>query len=352
MKIRRDKIMLAIAGSLVGIIALALTWLGNPGNMGFCIACFVRDIAGSLGLHQAKVVQYMRPEIIGLVLGSFLISSVSGEFKARGGSAFMTRMIIGFFVMVGALAFLGCPLRMVIRLAGGDLNALIAFAGFAAGTGVGVLFLNIGFSLGRYHRQSKGEGLVFPSIQILLFVLLVAFPSILAFSAKGPGSMHAPIVASLAAGLVVGILAQRTRLCMVGGLRDTTLFGDWTLLCGAVFMFVVMLAVNLITGNFKLGFSGQPVAHSDHLWNFLGMMLVGLGSVLAGGCPLRQLILSGEGDSDAAVTVVGMFIGAAVSHNLGLSGVSGSGVPAAGRVAVVIGLLVCMVLGVARKEKN
>ena len=38
----------------------------------------------------------------------------------------MTRFIIGFFVMTGALVFLGCPLRMILRLAAGDFNAILA----------------------------------------------------------------------------------------------------------------------------------------------------------------------------------------------------------------------------------
>ena len=33
--------------------------------------------------------------------------------------------------------------------------------------------------------------------------------------------------AALAGGLIVGALAQRTRLCMVGGIRDVMLFRDW-----------------------------------------------------------------------------------------------------------------------------
>jgi hypothetical protein len=49
--------------------------------MAFCIACFVRDIAGALGMHQAAVVQYARPEIVGLVLGSFIISVATKEYR-------------------------------------------------------------------------------------------------------------------------------------------------------------------------------------------------------------------------------------------------------------------------------
>ncbi|MEG1879469.1 MAG: YedE-related selenium metabolism membrane protein, partial [Pseudoflavonifractor sp.] len=58
------------AGLAVGVISVVLVALGNPANMGFCIACFLRDIAGAVGLHRAEPVQYIRPEIIGLVLGA------------------------------------------------------------------------------------------------------------------------------------------------------------------------------------------------------------------------------------------------------------------------------------------
>lgn len=41
------------AGIATGLAALLLTAAGNPANMGFCIACFIRDIAGGFGLHSA-----------------------------------------------------------------------------------------------------------------------------------------------------------------------------------------------------------------------------------------------------------------------------------------------------------
>ena len=68
MEMTKERRNLLVAGSVVGIIAVLLVAFGNPKNMGFCIACFVRDTAGALKLHSAPVVQYLRPEIIGLVL--------------------------------------------------------------------------------------------------------------------------------------------------------------------------------------------------------------------------------------------------------------------------------------------
>lgn len=145
-------------GAVIGLIAVALVFLGNPKNMGFCIACFLRDIAGATKLHSAPIVQYFRPEIVGLVGGALIMALIGKEFSPKGGSAPVTRFFLGAFVMIGALVFLGCPLRMVLRIGGGDLNAVVGLVGFAAGILVGIFFLNKGFSLKRTYKLTTSEG--------------------------------------------------------------------------------------------------------------------------------------------------------------------------------------------------
>ena len=63
---------------------------------------FVRDTVGGLGLHRAAPVQYIRPEIIGLILGAYVLSMIRGEHQSKGGSSPIIRFILGFFVMIGA----------------------------------------------------------------------------------------------------------------------------------------------------------------------------------------------------------------------------------------------------------
>lgn len=351
MNVKRERIQIVIAGLIIGVIASLLVFFGNPSNMGFCIACFLRDTAGGLGLHRAAAVQYIRPEIIGLVLGSFGVALVKKEFSAKGGSAPVTRFVLGFFVMVGCLMFLGCPFRMILRLAGGDLNALLGLLGFALGILAGVFFLKRGYSLKRTYTQTKLDGVIFPVIQVVVFILLVAAPAFIFFTEAGggPGAKHAAVAISLIAGLIVGALAQRTRLCMVGGIRDIVLFREPKLLMGFGAILVTALVCNLILNGvgeatfFHLGFKGQPIAHTDGLWNCLGMLLVGFGCVLLGGCPLRQLVMSGEGNSDSAVTVLGLIVGAAFCHNFGLAS-SADGPTAAGKIAVLLGIAVVLVI--------
>ncbi len=347
----KQNLFMAVTGILIGIIAVVLVKFGNPANMGFCIACFLRDTAGALKLHNAAVVQYARPEIIGLILGALVMSIAGKEFNARGGSSPVTRFVLGFFVMVGALMFLGCPLRMVLRIAGGDLNAVIGLVGFIAGILGGVLFLKKGFTLRKSHPQAKLEGLWMGILAILVFALLIFLPSFLVFSSTGPGSMAAPIALSLICGLIVGALAQKTRLCMVGGIRDAVLFKDFYLLIGFVGILLAALIGNLILGKFTLGFDAQPIAFHNALWNFLGMALVGLASALLGGCPLRQLILAGSGNSDSAITVIGMIIGAAFCHNFGLAS-SAAGPTLNGQIAVGIGFAVTIAIGLANLKKE
>ena len=120
---------------------------GNPKNMAICVACFIRDMAGSMKFHTAAVVQYFRPEIVGFVLGSFIISNFTKEYKATGGSSPIIRFFAGVAMMIGALVFLGCPLRMIIRMSAGDLSAYIGFIGLLAGIATGTFFLKRGYSL-------------------------------------------------------------------------------------------------------------------------------------------------------------------------------------------------------------
>ena len=341
---------LALSGVVIGLLVMLLAMSGNPANMAICVACFIRDAAGALKLHTAAPVQYFRPEIVGFVCGSFLISMATKEYRSTAGSAPMVRFLLGAVMMIGALVFLGCPLRMVLRMSAGDLNAYVALIGFAGGVATGSCFLKKGFSLGRAYETKSLSGAVLPVLLAALLVIGVATGAYAA-STEGPGSKHAPLLLALVVALVIGALAQKSRMCFAGSIRDVILMKNFDLLSIIAALFVVMTIYNIATGNFHLSFSGQPIAHSQHLWNILGMYVVGFAAVLAGGCPLRQLILAGQGSSDSAVTFLGMLLGAAFAHNFNLVGsaakaatATNAAVPGGPAMPGKIAVIVCIVL--------
>jgi len=346
-------VWILVAGLSFGVGAVLLVQAGNPGNYGFCAACHLRDIAGALGIHKAGLLQYARPEIFGWIIGAFAMSKVNGEFRPRGGSSPAVRFLLGALMMLGALVFLGCPLRALLRLAGGDLNGLTAMAGFLAGIGTGIIFLKKGFSLGRARTISGSisfAGYLPVVVSVVLAASVAAGAGFLYYSTKGPGSQHAPVVMSLIAGLITGAIALKTRMCLSGGFRDFFLVRDTFLLKIYGLIFLGAMVANLFFGTFKLGFTGQPLAHTMHLWNFLGLYLVGVSATLLGGCPLRQLIMAADGNTDAGVCVLGMLAGAGVAHTINLAA-SGAGVPVNGQIAVVVGITITFGIGWLFREK-
>jgi uncharacterized protein len=263
--------------------------------------------------------------------------------------------------MIGALVFLGCPWRAYLRLSGGDWNAILGILGLFIGIALGVVFLKMGFSLGRSYAAPKALGWAMPILMVGLLALLIIAPLFgrdadgkaigpIFFSAKGPGSQHALLWISLGIGLLIGFLAQRSRFCTVGAIRDLILLRDMHLFSGIIALVLAAFVTNLALGQFKAGFAGQPIAHTNGLWNFAGMVLSGLAFTLAGGCPGRQMFLSGEGDGDAAVFVLGMIVGAGFAHNFSLAS-SATGPGPYGPAAVIIGLIVCVIIGVTMKDR-
>jgi YedE family putative selenium metabolism protein len=355
MSLSRNNIWILVTGITTGIAGIVLALFGNPANMGICAACFIRDIAGALGFDNAAPVQYMRPEIPGFLLGAFVIAVFTREWKTTPASSPLIRFVIAFFIMVGSLVFLGCPLRMALRIGAGDMNALIGLPGFIGGIFLGSFFLKKGFYLGDDDTEpprnaSIANGLVMPFLSVLFIALLILRPAFIKFSEQGPGSQHASLMMSLGFAFIIGVFCQRSNFCIAGGIRDIFLIRKGWGFAGYIAIMAAAFAGNLILGKFKPGFAGQPIAHGEFLWNFLGMFLVGYGSVLIGGCPLRQLIKAGSGNTDAGIVIIAFILAGAVAHNFGLAA-SASGVPLNGKIAVLIGIAVVSVFGISCRKR-
>lgn len=350
-------------GIIAGLGAALLAYLGNPKNMAFCIACFIRDTAGSMKFQQVPAVQYFRPEIVGIVFGAFLISIFQREYRSTAGSSPVIRFFLGIIMMVCALVFLGCPLRMILRMSSGDISSYVGLVGFILGIATGAYFLKKGFSLGRSYSTKKENGYFMPIVLVVLFILVLAVPTLFVFSQKGPGSFHAPALIALVVGLVFGVIAQKSRMCFAGSIRDIILMKDFRLLSVVGGIFIVMLIYNIATNNFKFVAFG-PIAHAQTIWNILSMYAVGFAAVLLGGCPLRQLVLAGTGSADSVITVIGMFFGAALAHNFGLAAAAAAAKTADkaavlggpginGKIFVIVSIIVLFIIALCglKKEK-
>lgn len=142
-------------------------------------------------------------------------------------------------------------------------------------------------------------------------------------------------------GIIVGFLAQRSRMCFVAGFRDYLLVRDRELLLGlftflaTIWMLTSILysmnilrkgipeygdilirsQVDIVTSGFNvrsLKLIGGGPGLSSIMNNFLilsigGGWLMGVLSTLAGGCVLRQHVLFAQGNMDSFYYIIGFY---------------------------------------------
>jgi len=351
MKLVRMIDLSIVTGALLGLGGVFLVYLGNPVNSGICVSCFMENVAGALQLHDELRMSYIRPELIGFVLGSFFFALQTGRFRVRGGSSPLIRFFMGFFIIVGCAVFIGCPIKMILRLAAGDLTAIAATLGLMFGIWVGVRYIKGGFVLDREKELPKANGFVIPLFAVLLLVFLLLDPSFVKAGEKGPAAWRAPLPISLLIALAIGAFAQRSGLCITGGIRNYFLAGEKTLLNGVVTALLSALILSALLGQFRWGMNAQPASHLSHGWTFLAMALVGLGSILIDGCPFRQLIKAGEGDVDAGIVSLGMLVGGALVYSWLLRSTS-AGPTFEGKISVLVGLIFAILVAMVFRKRR
>jgi uncharacterized membrane protein YedE/YeeE len=127
-------------------------------------------------------------------------------------------------------------------------------------------------------------------------------------------------IASLAVGLIVGYLGQRSRMCTIGGLRDFVLVRDTELLKGVgallVASWVVFGALRQLAGSDAgdglIAAGTTPSGLGIVVAGLVGGLVLGLVATLSGACPLRQHVLAGQGRVGAWAFLAGFYLAAVI----------------------------------------
>jgi uncharacterized membrane protein YedE/YeeE len=122
------------------------------------------------------------------------------------------------------------------------------------------------------------------------------------------------ILITLLAGLIIGFLGQRSRFCIISGIRDRYLLKDssrimglFGLLLGAAIGFVAIKFLGGDIANYPMvGLSESPGYLTASIIGGVGL---GFFSVLAEGCPFRQHVMAAEGRQSAMLYLMGFYIG-------------------------------------------
>lgn len=137
-------VLIVVAGLLTGVLAAlnqVAFGVSPPYAYGLCIACHARDlvnwiVTAATGFKLSVAgVSVAAPvlTIVGILLGASVASIRNHEYKFKTTKHPLKTFIYGFLVMVFALILGACPLRTILRVAYGDVIAIVGFAAIIIG---------------------------------------------------------------------------------------------------------------------------------------------------------------------------------------------------------------------------
>ncbi len=121
-------------------------------------------------------------------------------------------------------------------------------------------------------------------------------------------------LATLAVGVLIGYLGQRSKFCTISGIRDFIMLKDSYRFKGLIGIIaggaIGYTAFWLIGGDipgFPIGFNFDSTGLL--IVGILGSVGMGFFSVFAEGCPFRQHVMAAEGKGSALLFLLGFYLG-------------------------------------------
>jgi hypothetical protein len=154
-----------VAAGTMFVSAEAFLNVYPPAAYSFCLSCHTRDLVNavlnflfSAGFQTSAVshraLMVSSPAVLA---GAYLAARLHGERGPRGAERPLYRFAIGFSVMVCGIVIFGCPTRLTVRAAYGDVYGLLAVAGMFFGVWCGTAAMRSRFRIGG-DKSGKGGG--------------------------------------------------------------------------------------------------------------------------------------------------------------------------------------------------
>jgi hypothetical protein len=143
---RVTPVMMGAVAAALAVIAQAFLWVVPPPAYGLCIVCHGRDLVvwltGTLTGLPVQVAEASMAwpllTVAGVFLGARYAAIEHGEYRPRWVEPRVTAFLCGMGVMILGLLIMGCPTRLLLRAAYGDLigaaGAVSVLLGVAAAT--------------------------------------------------------------------------------------------------------------------------------------------------------------------------------------------------------------------------
>ncbi|MCX7781049.1 MAG: cytochrome C [Negativicutes bacterium] len=138
---RITPVMMGIITAFLAVAAQAYLFLQPPPAYGLCVVCHGRDLtiwltSALFGLKRdVAVISYYWPllTVAGIFLGSRYAAITSAEYRPVAGENPWVAFGCGMAVMILGLLIMGCPTRLLLRAAYGDILGAVGMGSILLG---------------------------------------------------------------------------------------------------------------------------------------------------------------------------------------------------------------------------
>lgn len=266
-----------------------------------------------------------------VVMGAFVSSLLSKEFGIRISPVgeLVKGFLGGALMAIGATVGAGCTtggfFTGLAALSGG---ALTLAAGFMIGTFLALRYLlwemealpNI--SMGKSFTFLSGTGKKTGWQRWLGWILIIAVFFLVSIYTRNASGAVKVIGWHIMFGLLLGMILQRSRYCIVRSFREPFMTGEATAPIAVLLSIVIAMVGFTVIKYFGVGNAGEFAVRAIEMKavyaNFLlraliGGIIFGLGMTIAGGCAVGTLWRAGEGHVKLWMAALGFVIMAPVS---------------------------------------
>ena len=315
-----------VGGITLGLLNILLFAVKSPWGASGGINNWGENIFKILGISAFENATPTSASLYGvlclvLVLGAFAGALFSKEFALRipPKGELIKGFIGGGLMAIGATLGLGCTIGSffsgVPALSGG---AIIFTIGLFIGTILALKYLI--WEMEKFPGVSTGKSFTFLAAsektgnwQIWLGWIVSIGTFILAFKVAGTNGVLAWFIIS---GLLMGLICQRSRFCIVKAFRDPFMTGESDGSVGVMVGLVITLIGFTAIKFFGIGVGDASIRAREmtwvfgHLWlrGLLGGLVFGVGMTIAGGCAVGTLWRVGEGQVKLWMSALGFLL--------------------------------------------
>ncbi len=315
-----------VGGIVLGTLNILLFAIKSPWGASGGINNWGENVYRLLGLFNLDNAKPLLTNNYGmlclfLVIGSFIAALLSKEFAFRvppvgelikgfiGGSLMALGATFGIGCTIGAF-FSGMP-----ALSGG---AIIFTIGLFFGVIVALKYLMWemekfpGFSTGKSYNFLSGTGKKGNWQKWLGWIVLI----ITFFIAYQYSDKNKVLAWFIIIGMLMGLISQRSRFCIVKAFRDPFMTGEAEGSVGVMAGLIIGLFGFTIIKYFGIGIGEATIRSREMTWVFshfffraaIGGFIFGIGMTIAGGCAVGTLWRVGEGQVKLWASALGFIL--------------------------------------------